>query len=157
MPILGYENYLYINTGTTESPTWTEIDLARDVNIGKDKNEINADRRATARNGWGAVEDGLKNWSVDFDTLVPASDEDANAAFTALEAAYRANTSVEVLRTRGAAISVDGTYAEKVTCGVFGGAEGEPLNDMMTISFSLKAKAVPAFGTVSSSAFVEGS
>ncbi|MCK9492679.1 MAG: hypothetical protein M0Q24_11405 [Sulfurimonas sp.] len=157
MPNKGFENYLYINTNTTESPTWTEIDLAKDVTFNKDKGEIDGTSRKTARDGYSATEDGLKAWSAEFDSLIPSEDEDANAALAALDAAYRANTTVDVLRVRGGSVATDGCYAERVTCGVFGGSEGEPMNDMSTISYTLKNKAVPAVGTVSSSEFVAGS
>lgn len=157
MPNKGFENYLYVNTGTTESPVWTEIDLARDVNFGKDKGDIDGTSRKTAREGYSANEDGLKSWSAEFDSLIPSEDEDANAALAALDAAYRANTAVDVLRVRGGSVNTDGCYAERVSCGVFGGSEGEPMNDMATISYTLKNKAVPSVGTVSSGDFVAGS
>lgn len=162
MPQLGYENYLYINTGTGDgtgeggSETWTEIDLARDVTVNKEKDEIDATSRVTARTGWKAVENGLKQFSVEFESLVPAPDEDANTGFTALKTAFNDNTTVEVLLVEGP-ISTDSLAATFCVCNVFGGSEGEPLNEMKTISFNLKAIEAPIDGTTSSSAFVAGS
>ena len=158
MPNKGFENYLYVNTNTVESPTWIEIDLARDVNFNKEKTEIDGTSRKTARQGYTATEDGLKSWSCEFDTLIPSEDEDANAAFDELSDAFENNTTVDVLRVRGGSINTDGAYAERVTCGVFGGAEGEPLNDMATLSYTLKSgSTAPSIGTVSGGAFVAGS
>lgn len=153
----GFDNYLYVNTGTTGEPTWSEIDLAKDVTFNKEKNEIDATNRASARLGWEASEDGLKKWSANFDSHVPAEDEDANPAFDALDAAFMNNTSVEILRVRGGSKNDSGCYAEKVTCGVFGGNESEPVNDMATISYTVSAKAAPSIGTVSGGGFVEAS
>ena len=152
---LGYESALYINTGTYAVPVWTEIDLARDVKFSKAKDEIDATSRQSARGGWKAMADGLKSWSAEFDTLVPAAGETPNPAFAALEAAWYANTSVDVLRVRGGVVSDAGPlYAEHVQCQVLGGDEGEPLNDVATINFKLtNGSTVPVRGTTSSGTF----
>jgi hypothetical protein len=149
---VGFEKTLLVNTGTTETPTWTEIDLAKDVTVTKEKGEINATSRVTARQGWEATEEGLKKFSVDFDSLQPAPDEAVNPAYAALDAAFLANSTVDVCVADGA-ISGTAVPAIRVQCGVFGGTESEPLNDMVTVKFSLKAKSAPVYGTFTSGTF----
>jgi hypothetical protein len=149
MPKKGFENYLYINTGTAETPVWTEIDLAKDVNVNKDKGELDANCRKYARDGFAVVDDGLKTVGYEFESLVPATGETANAGFTALESAYNDNASVDIIRADGAMNGTD-VPGERVTCGVFGGSRGEPLDGMTTVSYTLKAKSVPAAGTFTS-------
>lgn len=154
MPQVGYENYLYINTGTSGSPIWTEVDLTRDVSKNRDKSEVDATSRSTARNGWKATEDGLKSMGVEFESLKPAPDE-TNAAFTALEEAFEDNGSVEALLAEGPIDSGSAVPAVKAVCGVFGGNESQPLEDMTTVSYTLKNKQTPVKGTVSGGVFSE--
>ncbi len=151
MPMVGFENVLVINTGSNLSPTWTEVDMAKDVTVNKEKGEINATSRVTARAGWEATKEGLKKFSIEFDSLKPSPDE-TNAAFTALEAAFLANTTVDVCVADGA-ISGTSVPAVRVQCGVFGGTEGQPLNDMATVKYNLKANQVPVFGTFTGGSF----
>lgn len=145
MPKKGFMNYLYINTSEDETPVWTEIDLAKDVNVNKEKAELNANCRKYAREGFAVVEDGLKTVGYEFDSLVPAVGEAANAGFAALDAAYDNNTAVEVIRADGPK-STENITGERVMCGVFGGTRSEPLEDLATVSFTLKAKGVPKKG-----------
>ena len=148
MAKVGYQHFLYVNTGTIPAPTWTEVDLARDVTLNREKTEIDATSRATARGGWTATEDGLKSFTAEFESLY----DPGNPAFDALEAAFDANTDVDVLVLDGA-VSVDGSAGVRVTCGVFGGNRSEPLNDVVTVNYSLKNKDVPASGTVTGGVF----
>ena len=160
MPNLGFENFLYINTGvkdgTGENVTavWTEIDLARDVTLAKEKTEVDATSRVTARSGWTATEDGLKKFSVEFDSLVPSPSEPVNAGFTELELAFDTNVDTEVLLVKGGPIDTDGLDAQFAVVGVFGGDDAQPLNDMQAISFNLINKGVPTKGTTLSGEYV---
>jgi len=160
MPNLGFENFLYINTGVEDgtgenaSAVWTEIDLARDVTVTKDKTEVDGTSRVTARGGYTATEDGLKKLSVEFDTLVPAPGESANAAFDLLEARFETNTNVEVLLVRGGPIDTDSLIAQFMVAGVFGGDDAQPLNDMQAIAFALINKTVPTQGTTLSGDYI---
>lgn len=160
MPNLGFENFLYINTGVKDgtgenaSAVWTEVDLARDVNQTNEKTEVDATSRVTARVGYTATEDGLKKFGVEFDTLVPAPSEPANAAFDELEDSFLGNVDTEVLLVKGGPIDTDGLDAKFATVGVFGGDDAQPLNDMQAITFNLLNKAVPTKGTTLSGEYV---
>jgi len=158
---MGYESSLYINTGTYGSPTWTEIDLARDVTIGETIPKVNVTTRRTARDGWVANDYGLKENNISFDVLIPAAGE-SNTAYDALLAASRARTPVDILHVEGGQISTDGLDATRSVCGVFGGDKGEPLQDASTRSFELSFtlnsdQDVPQYGTTSGGAFVPAS
>lgn len=160
MPQVGFESALYINTGvgdgTGEAGTevWTEIDLARDVTDNREKDEIDSTSRATARTGYKSVENGLKSFSIEFESLVPKPTETVNPAFAALKAAWAGNTTVEVLMVDGGTKATDDLNATFAVCNVFGGSRGEPLNDVTTIKYSVKAVEAPIEGTTESGAFV---
>lgn len=160
MPNLGFENFLYINTGvkdgTGENVTavWTEVDLARDVNQVNEKTEVDATSRVTARLGYTATEDGLKKFGVEFDTLVPAPGEPANPAFDELETSFLTNSNIEVLLVKGGPIDTDALDAKFAVCGVFGGDDAQPLNDMQAITYNLLNKAVPTQGTTLAGEYV---
>ena len=158
---IGYESSLYVNTGTFASPTWTEIDLARDVTRNQAVNKIDVTTRATAREGYIANEYGLRELGWTFDMLVPAAGE-SSAAYSALNDAQNDRTNVDILHVEGGVISTDGLTATRAVCGVFGGEKGEPLQDASTRSFELSFilnsdQTVPQFGTTSGGAFVPSS
>ena len=138
MPQTGFESALYVNTGVPATPVWTEIDLARDVTLDRAKDELDATARATARTGFKATENGLKEFSIEFESLVPKVSEGANAAFDALQTAWKDNTSVEILWTDGGILTTDGLSAIKAVTNVFGGTRNEPNTDVTTVNFSCK-------------------
>ena len=157
MPQTGFESALYVNTGIPATPVWTEIDLARDVTLNRAKDELDATARATARTGYKATENGLKEFSVEFESLVPKVSEGANAAFVTLETAWKDNTTVEILHTDGGVLSTDGLQAIKAVCNVFGGTRNEPNADVTSVDFSCKlASETDAYleGVTASGAFV---
>ena len=158
---IGYESSLYVNTGTYESPTWTEITLARDVTANQSVNRIDVTARITARNGFIANEYGLRDLGWSFEMLVPAAGE-TDTAYDAFISAQNNRTSVDILHVEGGLRTVDGLDATRAVCGVFGGEKGEPLQDASTRSFELAFvlnddQDVPQFGTVSGGDFVPAS
>ena len=158
---LGHQSSLYINTGSYVAPTWTELDLSRDVTMMDSTDKIEATTRRTARNGYKANVPGLRELGWKFEMLVPAAGE-TSTAFDAIEAARKAGTSVDILHVEGGIISVDDLDATRAVCGVFGGEKGEPINNVSTrsyeLSFALNAdQDVPETGTTSGSAFVAAS
>lgn len=155
MPYLGYKNALYINTAASGTPTWVEIDLAKDVTVNKEKAEVDGTARTTARLGWEAIYDGLKKFSIEFDSLKPATTE-TNTAFSTLNSAFIANTPVDVVVCDDdkSGVSVPGIRCS--AAGVFGGTESQPLKDMTTVKFSLKAQAAPVAGTFTSGVWTSG-
>lgn len=158
---LGFESALYVNTGTYGSPTWTEIDLARDVTSLGDVSKIDATTRRTARNRYFANVGGLREIGWTVPTLLPAAGE-TNDAYAALLAAFEDGTAVDILHVEGGEIDTDGLNATRAVCGVFGGAKSEPLNDVSSRDFDLSFtlnddQDVPQFGTTSGGEFVPGS
>jgi len=86
---MGYQSALYINTGTYETPVWSELDIVRDVNSLDAVDKVDLTTRGTARLGYKASGYGLreKGWSAD--SLVPAAGE-TNLAYDALITAQNA-------------------------------------------------------------------
>lgn len=158
MPLMGYENSLYVNTGVYATPVWEEVDLARDVTSGAPIDKIDVTSRRTARRGQKAQGYGLAEFTVSFESLVPAPGE-SSAAFDALRAAQRTRSPVDVLLIEGGGLETDGLEAVRAVCGVFGGERGEPLNEAATLSFELSfmlndEQDAPVFGATNAGAFV---
>lgn len=158
---MGYNSSLYVNSGTYADPTWTELDLARDVTAMDSIDKVEVTTRRTARDGFKANDYGLKELGWKADLLVPAAGE-TNTAYDAIEAARKARGTVDILHVEGGVISTDGLNATRAVCGVFGGEKSEPLNGASTrayeISFINNAdQDVPQYGTTSGSEFVPAS
>jgi hypothetical protein len=158
---LGFQSALYVNTGTYASPTWTEIDLARDVESLGEVAKIDATTRRTARNRYTANVAGLREIGWRIPTLIPAAGE-SNAAYSALLASFEDGTTVDILHVEGGVISTDGLDATRAVCRIFGGAKSEPLNDVSSrdfeASFTLNDdQDVPQYGTTSGGEFVPSS
>jgi hypothetical protein len=159
---LGHDSRLYVNTGTYEAPTWTEIDLARQVTIRETRDKVDATSRTTARQGYRAYLAGLAEVGFDFECLVPSAGT-TNAAFTALLTALRNGTTADIVAVEDGAITTDDLEAMRVICTVEDGARTEPLNDVVTRSFTTSFanqtdQDAPQYGTTSGGEFVpEGS
>lgn len=158
---MGYNSSLYVNTGTYLSPTWSELDLARDVTGMDSIDKVDVTTRRTARLGFKANDYGLKELGWKADMLVPAAGE-TNTAYDELETARKTRDTVDILHVEGGLISTDGLNATRAVCGVFGGEKGEPLNGASTrayeLSFMLNSdQDVPQYGTTSGGAFVPAS
>ena len=158
---MGYNSSLYVNTGTFISPTWAELDLARDVTGMDSVDKVDVTTRRTARIGFKANDYGLaeKGWKAEM--LVPAAGE-VNAAFDAIEAARKARETVDILHVEGGLVTTDDLNATRAVCGVFGGEKGEPLTGASTrnyeLSFILNSdQDVPQYGTTSGGEFVPAS
>jgi hypothetical protein len=132
-PERGFESTLYVNTATFGAPTWTEIDLARDLKSLRDQAELKTTTRGTARRGFEAAVAGITPAGWEFEMLKPAAGE-SNDAYTALIAALKARTSVDLLHVDGGDIDQDGLPATRIVCCVTGGGEGEPISDVTTVS-----------------------
>ena len=60
---LGYQAKAYINTATSGTPTWTEVDIIRNVTLNLEKGE--ADVTTRGAQGWKEVLPTLKEASID--------------------------------------------------------------------------------------------
>jgi len=159
---MGYQSALYINTGTYETPVWSELDIVRDVSSLDAVDKVDLTTRGTARLGYKASGYGLREKGWSSDSLVPAAGE-TNLAYDALITAQNAREPVDVLHVEGGVISTDGLPATRAVCGVFGGAKAEPVGgEASSRAFELSFiqnsdQGVPVNGTTSGSAFVPSS
>ena len=153
---MGFENSIYVNTNTTAGvydyaePHWVEVDLARDVTNNNAIDKIDATSRRTARKGMRAYVYGLGDKGFSFDSLVPMPGE-TDAAFDALRDAQRLRENVDILVIEGGGIDEANLEVFRMICGVFGGDESEPKDELKTISyecaFALNSDMdVPIFG-----------
>ena len=149
-PLLGRDCFLYVNTGVLAGDgtgTWTEADLATDVTKDESKDDIEVTNRQSARGGWKAFLQGLKQFKIDFDTHLPALGETANAANTALIDAFYSGAEVEVVIAEGNIVTGTDIPATFVTATVGGGSESQPLNDAVTKALSITNYGTPLRGT----------
>ena len=128
---LGMEARLYRNTGTYETPTWTEIDNVKDVTLNLETGE--ADVTTRANNGWRATAATLKDGSVEFEMVWDTAD----AGFTAIQEAYFDNTSIEFAIMDGD-IATSGTQGLRATMAVTNFSRNEPLEEAITVSVTIK-------------------
>lgn len=87
----GKDYLIYLNTGATEeNPTWTLLGGQRSGDLSRQADEIDASSKTT--DGWKSTIPGLKNWSLDLESVYLAGD--AGAKF--LEAAFMACKQVHI-------------------------------------------------------------
>jgi hypothetical protein len=79
---LGLEAKLYRNTGTSGSPTWTEMTNVKDLTLNLEASEADVTTRGNA--GWRATLAALKDASIEFEMVWDTAD----AAFTAIKDAF---------------------------------------------------------------------
>ena len=128
---LGMNGKLYRNTGTYEAPAWEEIANAKDVTLSLETGE--ADVTTRANNGWKASKATLKDGSVEFEMVWDTEDE----GFSAIQAAFFANTSIELAVMDGD-IETEGAQGLRATFSVTKFDRSEPLEEAMTVSVSVK-------------------
>lgn len=158
---MGRETSFYVNTGTYESKTWTEIDQTGDMTFADPADKVAATPRAAARNGFKISKQGLKDWSVKGTIYMPAAGE-TNTAYSALLAAQKAQSSVEILVVKGGVISTNSLDASTAVCGVFGWEEAEPVEGVTTIAIEMSPvlnadQDYPYYGSTLDSEFVAAS
>ena len=87
--VIGFEAKLYYNTGTSQTPTWSEITRTRDVSVTMQKAEIELSRRET---NWKLKRGGMLEVGFSFQYLYMKG---TDAVWTALQAAWEQGTSTE--------------------------------------------------------------
>jgi hypothetical protein len=158
----GFESVLYVRTaGNYATPTWSEIDLAGDLNRVDSVPEVKVTTRGIARRRYEASDAGIRPWGFDFDILVPAAGE-TNTPHATLEAARKAGSEVDILHVEGGDISIDGLAASRGVCKVLGGELSEPMNGPATQRLQIRftpnsSQDSPVTGTTASGAFVAAS
>jgi len=154
----GRFRYIYVNTGTVESPTWTIINKSGDINNPRTTGEIVDTTREMAQKNVATVDHGLQTDEISFDMFRPAPSEAADTAYDALEDAYNDQSEIELLLA-DAAISGSSVKSRKITCKLFDFSEVDGLEGEATVSVRAKNSATeePLEGTCTSSVFTEAS
>ena len=143
--ILGLKGKMYRNTGSYESPTWTEMKNVKDLSLKMEKGEADATTRGN--NGWEAVISSLKKGSLEWEMVYDTDDAD----FTALHTAWFADTAVEFAIMDGD-IETSGSQGLRASMEIFGFGREEQLTEAMTVPVSAKptySANPPAWYTVS--------
>ncbi len=131
---LGMDAKLYLNSGTYESPTWDEIDHAKDVTLNLDKGEDDVTTRASG--GWEEAVGTLKSASIDFDVLWDMADANVEKLWEA----FLNNTAIEFAVMDGDIATV-GSRGIRATMNVFKFTRNENLKEAITASVTIKPTA----------------
>jgi len=124
---LGLNAKIYVNTGTTQTPTWTELDLAMDVTINMEKATTDISTRAS--NGWRENAGTLKDMTIDTSLRYDVT----NAGFQKVKDVFLASgDSVEVVALDGD-IQNAGQEGIKFTADVSNFTRNEPLEEALTV------------------------
>lgn len=121
---------LYVNSATYATPTWVEIDIARDVNISLGKGENEANARDV---DWEQFLPGLKTMEVTFDVR----SEPTHTAWTTLRDAFIDDTELDIAVMDGD-IATSGSKGYRAPMQCFGFQEAQPLEGTQTNSVTLK-------------------
>ena len=75
MPTVGKNYFIYVNTGTNETTgaEWLLVGGQRGGTLSRKADSIDASHKGSG--GWKSTLQGLKEWSIDLDTLVMPNDE----------------------------------------------------------------------------------
>lgn len=79
---LGKDYLLKINTGTTASPTWTQVGAQRSADLKRSAESIDISHKTSG--GWSSKKAGLRSWSIDLGGLMLLADD----GIQALESAF---------------------------------------------------------------------
>jgi hypothetical protein len=134
---LGYQAKAYINTSTTTTPTWTEIDIIRNVTLNLEKGDADVTTRGAA--GWKEVLPTLKEASIDCEIVWDAD----HTIFTTLLDAFINDKNLEFLFLDGAHTK-KGSQGLRAVCGVFKFSRDEQLDGALMANTSFK----PTYGAV---------
>ena len=141
---LGLEAKLYRNTGTSGSPTWTEMTNVKDLTLNLEASEADVTTRGNA--GWRATLAALKDASIEFEMVWDTAD----AAFTAIKDAFFGSTSVEFAVMDGD-IETAGSQGLRAVMSVTNFSRSEPLEEAISVSVTAKptyATTAPTWMTV---------
>jgi len=126
----GREAMLYRNTGTWDSPTWSEITCVKDVSLDAPDGEIAAPSRASVFNLTLA---GLTDATINLEVIHSPSD----ANFVALRDAKTNRTAIEIAIMDGDITTV-GSHGLRANFRVLNFTRNEPLEDELTYTVTLK-------------------
>lgn len=138
--VLGLNAKLYRNTGTQQSPTWTDIANIKDLTLNLEKGEADATTRASS--GWRQTVATLKEASVEFEMVWDPSDQ----GFQAIQEAFFNNTALDLAIMDGTLPPSTGQTVQglRADWAVTKFSRNEPLEEVLTVSVTLK----PTYGSV---------
>ena len=128
---LGRKAKLYRNTGSYDSPTWSEVTLVRDLTLNLTKAEADASTRGS--DGWEEVIGGLKSASVSFGLKYVEDNTD----LIAFEEAFHADGTIELAIMSGG-ITTAGSRGLRATFEVFEFTRNEQQNETMSADVTIK-------------------
>lgn len=122
----GHQCHMYINSATYATPTWVELALARDSTLADTRAKIEA---AARDSDFIRYVYGLRDVGIDVELIW----EPSNAAFTLVQAAYQAGTSIDMAVMDGD-ITVEGSCGVRADWGVEDLSRPEPLQGLVVAS-----------------------
>lgn len=128
--LIGADCKLYRNTGTWASPTWNEIQRARDVTINLERAEADMSSRVTE---WKLTKGALKDLTIEFDLVYHQDDPD----YVVLRDAFLNNTTVEMTALDGSS-ATNGSEGPRAHMTVLQFGRPEPLEDTVRIPITVK-------------------
>lgn len=131
MTKLGLSAKTYRNSGTFQTPVWTEITNIRDLTLSDSMAEADVTRRASG--GYRETVPTLREASIDFDMVNIAGDPD----LAALALAY-SNKSVIEIAVMDGGITTSGSRGLRASCSVLKFERTQELENAQMISVTLK-------------------
>ena len=141
-PMKGYNAGLYVNNADDGSSTYVVVAKVRNVDTSLEASEIDATSRMD--DGWTKTVAGLKSWGVGYDIIYDPIDP----AWLLLQTGFKSGSPV-FMAVLDQKMDVDGAEGIKGLAAVTNFSRGEPLNDIMTTSVSLKGSGKPEWVTAS--------
>lgn len=132
--VLAENAKLYYNTGTYAAPVWSEICNVKDLTLSLEKDEIDVTTRCSG--GFKEYADGLLDANVTFNMLY----DPADAAFTAIQTAFFAKTSVEFAVMDGVLPPASGNSSSglRATCMIKSFSRSESLGDALMTDVAIR-------------------
>lgn len=123
-PVLGSKGGFYRNSGTYGTPTWVLINNCGDLDVTEQNDKVDVPLRKNL--GFKCYVPGETDYGIAFRMIY----DPADASQTALRAAFRNKTPIELLVLDGPVATV-GSSGVRATMGVFKMPRQEPLGPMM--------------------------
>lgn len=130
-PVLGLECYLYRNTNTNASPTWSAIPKAINVKVSLKKGQAAIPSRES---GWQKYRGALKDIEISFTYRKKAG---TDTVFAALKNAWVAGTPIQYFVADGSSADT-GTQGIRAYCEIMDMDDTQDLEAAQEINFVLK-------------------
>ena len=136
MPQAGIRGQTYYNSGTSQAPTWVRAKFLRDLTLPLSSNEIAVKNKGSV---WVKYLRGLIDVAIDGE----ADWEPGSAVFEGFKSSFFTEKEIELMILDGG-IKKQGAQGTRASFIVTKFERGEPLEDAMTVSFSLRLAATSA-------------